>query len=154
MKGDLDHIELISDAIIYSDLSRRDVRALIFYLMYAMDSGDYQDSLEGIVDNFNRGFNLSIPEDSELVSIAQQVIDERNALDALYMPLLANWRFDRLGVATKLILRYAVWEIEHTEMDPRIIINEAVELAKAFAEDDAYRFVNGVLDRFIKQRVA
>ena len=136
----------------YDDLSRRDVRALIFHLLYAVEAFDYEESLQAIVDNFNRGFDLTIPMDSEVVTIAQTIIDMRDALDELYKPLLENWRFERVGIATKLILRFATWELHNTEIDPRIVINEAVELAKCFAETDAYRFVNGILDRMVKAR--
>ena len=51
--------------------------------------------------------------ESEVVSVAQQIIaDERCNLDEQYKPLLSNWRFDRVGVATKLILRFATWELQ------------------------------------------
>lgn len=147
-----DHLgELAAGTIAYNDLSRRDVRSLIFYLLYASEAFDYQESLDAIVDNFNRGFDIDIPVDSEVVKVAQSVIDERDALDDQYKPLLSNWRFDRVGVSTKLILRFATWELLHTDTDSRIVINEAVELAKRFAEKDAYKFVNGILDRLIKE---
>ena len=143
--------ESATDVIAYNDLSRRDVRALIFYLLYAAESFDYQESLESIVDNFNRGFDLDIPIQSEVVSVARQIIDDKEQLDEIYKPLLSNWRFERVGVSTKLILRFATWELQNSEIDPRIIINEAVELAKGFAEKDAYKFVNGILDKLVKQ---
>lgn len=142
--------ESAAETIAYNDLSRRDVRALIFYLLYALESFDYQESIEAIVDNFNRGFDLAIPMDSEVVNVARQISDTRDNLDEKFKPLLANWRFDRIGTATKLILRFATWELENTDTDPRIVINEAVELGKAFAEKDAYKFINGVLDRMVK----
>jgi N utilization substance protein B len=144
--------ESATNAIAYNDLSRRDVRALIFYLLYAAEAFDYQESLLAIVDNFNRGFELDIPHDSEVVRIAQAIIDNRDQLDEIFKPLLANWRFERIGVSTRLILRFATWELQNTDTDSRIIINEAVELAKAFAEKDAYKFVNGVLDRLVKKK--
>ncbi len=145
--------ESATDAVAYNDLSRRDVRALIFYLLYAAEAFDYQESLMAIVDNFNRGFDLDIPHDSEVVRIAQAIIDNRDHLDEIFKPLLANWRFERLGMSTKLILRFATWELENSDTDSRIVLNEAVELAKAFAEKDAYKFVNGVLDRMVKKKV-
>lgn len=137
--------------ISYQDLSRRDVRSLVFHLLYAMDAFDYEEPLQTVVDNFNRGFNLSIPMDGELVAMVRSIIDHADELDDLYKNKLANWRFERIGLCTKLILRYAVWEMQHTKTDPRIIINEAVELAKCFAEQDAYKFINGVLDRVAKE---
>ena len=142
---------LVSGNVAYNDLSRRDVRSLIFYLLYAAEAFDYQESLEAIVDNFNRGFDVAIPLDSEVVKVVHAVINERDALDEQYKPLLSNWRFERVGVSTKLILRFATWELLRTDTDSRIVINEAVELAKRFAEKDAYKFVNGILDRLIKE---
>ena len=143
--------ESATDVIAYNDLSRRDVRALIFYLLYAAESFDYQESLEAIVTNFNSGFELDIPMESEVVAVARQIIADKDALDEEYKPLLSNWRFDRVGVSTKLILRFATWELQTSDTDPRIIINEAVELAKGFAEKDAYKFVNGILDKLVKK---
>jgi len=134
----------------YNDLSRREVRSLIFHLLYAMEAFDYNVSLEAIVEDFNRAYDLDIPGDSEVISIAQTVIDKRDELDTQIRPLLINWRFERIGICTKLILRMALWELLNTDIAPNIIINEAIELAKCFSESDAYKFVNGILDEAVK----
>lgn len=144
--------ELLSDPIIFNDLNRREIRSLIFHLLYAADAFDYQESVEAIIDNFNRGFELDIPPKGELLVTTKSIIELRNSLDEIYKPFLANWRFERLGTCTLLILRYAVWELYNSTMEQRIVINEAVELAKCFAEKDAYKFINGILDRVIKNR--
>lgn len=135
----------------YSDLSRRDVRSLIFHLLYAMESHEYQTSLEAIAEDFNRGYNLAITPESEVFRTAQSIIDQRNELDNIYKPLLINWRFDRIGVCTKLVLRFAIWELLNTDTPTNIILNEAIELAKCFSEKDAYKFVNGILDKVVKK---
>jgi N utilization substance protein B len=134
----------------YDDLSRREVRSLIFHMLYAADSFEYQNSLESIVANFNYGFNLTIPMDCEVVTVASHIIESREVLDQNIKPLLANWRFDRIGCCTKLILRFALWELREKDTPPSIVINEAIELAKCFAEKDAYKFVNGILDEALK----
>jgi transcription antitermination protein NusB len=134
----------------YSTLSQRDKRSLIFHILYAAEGCEYQASIQSLVDNLNRGFELSVPMDSDIVNTAAAVISKQDSLDELYKPLLANWRFDRLGICTKLILRYAVWELYNTDTASTIIINEAIELAKAFAEKDAYKFINGILDEIVK----
>ncbi len=132
--------------ISYDDLSRRDVRSLVFHFLYAADAFNYEESVESIIDSFNRGFDLSVPLDSELANIVKNIIDNRQDLEKTYEPYLANWRSERISVCTKLILLFAIWELKNTETAIQIIINEAVELAKCFAEQDAYRFVNGILD--------
>lgn len=135
----------------YNNLSQRDKRSLIFNLLYAMDSFDYTESLASIVDNFNRGFDLDIPHDSEVIQTVKAIIDTRDLLDETYQLLLTNWRFERIGMSTKLILRFAIWELQNADIDPRIIMNESIELAKCYAEKDAYRFVNGILDKIVKE---
>lgn len=135
----------------FADLSQREKRSVLFNLLYVAESFDYQISLEAMVDDFNRGFSFDIPFDSNVVTTARHIIELRDALDEAYKPLLSNWRFDRLGVCTKLILRYALWELLYTDTLPTIVINEAIELAKCFAEKDAYKFINGVLDKAVKE---
>ena len=134
------------------ELSMRDRRSVILHLLYAMDSFDYQASLESIVDNFSRGFGYTISTDSYIFITSQAVIDSRDALDAEIKPLLANWSFDRISSCTKLILRLALWELIHEDISPNIVINEAVELAKCFAEVDSYKFINGILDNFANKK--
>ncbi len=137
---------------LYKDLSQRDKRSLIFHLLYIMEVFDYDSSIESIVDNLNSGFGLDVPLDAPEVDIAQRVIEQREALDEHYKPLLSNWRIERIGVCTKLILRYALWELLATDTEPKIILNEAIELAKGFAEKDSYKFINGILDQILKQK--
>lgn len=137
---------------LYRDLSARDKRSLVFHLLYIMEVFDYEASMESIVDNLNRGFHMDVPLDAPEVEIARRIIEQRAALDERYIPLLSNWRIERIGVCTKLILRYAIWELVATETDAKIVINEAIELAKAFAEKDAFKFINGILDQIIKQK--
>lgn len=145
-KHPMDH-GAVQSQILSPELSRRDIRSVVFHLLYAADAYDYHESLVTIIENFNHSFGLAIPFDGEIAQMINAILSERNKLDDLYQPLLDNWRLDRISVCTKLILRYAAWELMHTTIDRRIIINEAVELAKCFAEADAYRFINGILDK-------
>jgi len=131
--------------------SRRDFRSLVIQLLYVMESFDYTVSLESVIHNFNRGYEMDIRIDGEVAVMAQSIIDTREALDEMVTPLLANWRLDRLGTCTRLVLRVALWELVNTDTHATIVINEAVELAKAFSEKDAYKFVNGILDEAVKK---
>ncbi len=137
---------------LYATLSRRDIRALLFHLFYALESFDYKVTIKEIIENFNYGFSLDIPLDSEVAQTVQAVIDQKVALDDSFKDLLANWRLDRISISSLLIIRLGVWELTNTTTDTRIVINEAIELAKCFAEDDAYRLINGLLDRFAKDQ--
>lgn len=132
-------------------LTQTEQRSLIFHLLYAVDAYEYDISLDAVVDNFARGFGIIIPHESSVYQRGAAIIAERTELDHLLIPLIENWRFERLGVPTKLILRQSLWEFLHTKTDHAVIINEAVELAKCFAEKDAFKFVNGILDQYAKR---
>ena len=62
-------------------------------------------------------------------------------------PHAHNWRLERMAVIDRLVLRLAVCELlTHPETPPKVVINEALELARTFSGDEAVAFVNGVLD--------
>jgi transcription antitermination protein NusB len=68
-------------------------------------------------------------------------------LDPLIGRAAENWRIERMNVLDRLILRLAVYEFLHEPGTPgKVIINEALELARTFSTDDSVRFINGVLD--------
>ena len=60
---------------------------------------------------------------------------------------LKDWSFERLGVLEQAILLMACSELDHQTAAAAIIIDEAVRLAKDYCDDEAYRLINGVLDR-------
>lgn len=131
-------------------LSQRDKRSLIFHILYALDAFEYDTSVDAVLDMFNRGYDLDIPLDGEIARIVVGIVEQRDAFDQRVIPVLHNWNFNRVSVSTKLILRIALWEFDNANTTPSIVINEAIELAKCFAEDDAYKFINGILDEIVK----
>ena len=68
-------------------------------------------------------------------------------IDPMIAEAAQNWRLERMNVLDRLILRMAVYEFLHeTDTPAKVIINEALELARTFSADDSVRFINGVLD--------
>jgi len=68
-------------------------------------------------------------------------------LDALIAAHSANWRVKRLAVIDRIILRLGAWELQHQPDTPdAVVLDEAIELARAFGTDESPKFVNGVLD--------
>jgi N utilization substance protein B len=85
-------------------------------------------------------------------SLARGAADGAAEADPIIASTADNWRLDRMAVVDRLILRLAVHEFLRTpETPPKVVINEAVELARTFSTDDAPRFVNGVLDGIRKK---
>lgn len=141
-----------STSVEHNAHTRQQVRSLIFHLLYAMEGFDYQAKLESIIENMNSGFDQHIEPDGEIAKNTAAIIERRNELDAVIQKFLQNWRLERIGICTRLILRLGAWEILATDLPASIVINEAVELAKCFAEKDAYKFVNGILDQIEEER--
>jgi N utilization substance protein B len=127
--------------------SRRKFRSLLFHILYAVDAFDYETTAEEIAQKLNNEYETDIPLDGDIVKTVNDIASKRQELDKTLIPFLENWRFERIGKCTLLVLRYAIWEILYTETSHSIIINEAIELAKCFSEKDAYKFVNGILDK-------
>lgn len=68
-------------------------------------------------------------------------------IDAILAAHAQNWRVERMAVIDRLVLRLAVYELLAESATPaRVIINEAIELVRAFSGDEAVGFVNGILD--------
>jgi len=130
--------------------SRREERQLALSILYAFDRFESSVPAEDVVHNFEKSFDLKIPKKSFTYALVRGVTEHTEPLDEQLKPYLKNWRLERLGCCTHLILRLALWELTQPDPIPSIIINEAVELAKTYAEKDAYRFVNGILDEIAK----
>ncbi|AYX89920.1 transcription antitermination factor NusB [Staphylococcus cohnii] len=73
------------------------------------------------------------------------VKDHESVLDNKIAPHLKDWTIDRLLKSDRIILRMSTFELLNSETPQKVIINEAVELAKQFSDDDHYKFINGVL---------
>lgn len=70
----------------------------------------------------------------------------RTELDALLVSRADNWSLRRMAVTDRNVLRLAAYEILYTDTPGRVVINEAVELAKRYGSKPSAQFVNGILD--------
>ncbi len=73
-------------------------------------------------------------------------------LDAVLQPVAPDWPIDQIARMDRVVLRIGVYELLHgTDVPPKVVINEAVELAKAFGGDNSSKFINGVLGTVLRQ---
>ena len=81
------------------------------------------------------------------MSLADGVAATVADLDPIIAKAAEHWRIERMNVMDRLILRLAVYEYLHQpDTHAKVIINEALELARSFSGDEAVRFINGILD--------
>jgi len=75
---------------------------------------------------------------------------DAEVLDGMISKHCDNWRLERLSAIDRAILRLAFHELGGGETPPKVVLNEAVDLAKKYSSEQAGSFVNGVLDSFHK----
>jgi N utilization substance protein B len=84
--------------------------------------------------------------------LVRGTLERVTEIDALLTAHAQNWRVERMAVIDRLILRLAVYEfLAEANTPPRVVINEALELARSYSGEEAVAFVNGVLDAVRKE---
>mgnify|MGYP001557994177 CR=1 FL=1 len=82
------------------------------------------------------------------------VLDKKKELDALIGKYAANWKVSRMPIVDRNILRAGAYELLWMDDVPaKVTVNEAIELAKSFGDDDASKFVNGILDQILNKEL-
>ncbi len=81
-----------------------------------------------------------------------KTIEKKDDLDRIIDPLLENWDPARVSLVDRNILRFALAEVLYfPDVPARVIIDEAIEVAHRFSSEEAGRFVNGLVDKFVKE---
>src|SRR3972149_696923 len=96
-------------------------------------------------------FAESFTKQKSLNDVAKKVKSKLSQIDSLISASATEWPIDKLNKIDLAILRLAVYELENTDTPPKVLIDEAVELAKEFGADSSSSFVNGVLGTIYKK---
>jgi N utilization substance protein B len=83
-------------------------------------------------------------------SLLEGAVAEVEQCDALIEKHAKNWRPERMAAIDRTILRLAIYELLHTDTPPKVVLDEAIALAKKFSSEEAPKFINGVLDAILK----
>lgn len=90
-------------------------------------------------------FAESFTHQKKLNDLAQEILTKKDEIDALIQTAAPTWPIDKLNKVDLAILRLAVYELKNDKTPPKVVIDEAVELAKEFGGEASPSFVNGVL---------
>jgi N utilization substance protein B len=129
---------------------RRRAREAALQMLYQAEVGRL--AMSDVVQTHGvLGGTDAIDLDAEARMYAEQLAtgtsQARDMLDSLIADAARNWRVERLAIVERLVLRLGVHELlTHPETPPRVVIDEAIELARAYSGDEAAKFVNGVMD--------
>ena len=86
------------------------------------------------------------------MSAARSAWEQWDWINATLERIAPQWPPRRMPAVDRAILRLGTWELTNTPTPPKVVIDEAIELAKEFSTSDSPRFVNGVLDKVLKER--
>lgn len=129
--------------------SRRQARQLALQQLFQWEFDQSQDS--PIEDSGSR--RPTSPETRDFANkIVQGVVTHHRELDQLINRYAVEWTIDRMPVVDRNILRWAIYELLWIpDIPAKVTVNEAIELAKRFADDEARRFINGLLDHLLRE---
>jgi len=106
-----------------------------------------QEGFDDVAENFE------LPEAARAFAkeLVCGVAERRAALDGAIGGVARNWRVERMAVVDRNILRLGCYELSATDTPTAVVLDEAVKMARRFADDASPRFVNGVLDALARE---
>ncbi len=125
--------------------AKQKARRLLIQALYSWELGG--TDIESIEVNFNIENDMSKVDAELFKNLLYGIPKNLSEIDNTYQPHLDR-EHEQLDPVSRAILRLAIYELLHSvEVPYKVVINEGVNLAKTFGPTDAYKFINGVLDR-------
>jgi N utilization substance protein B len=130
--------------------TRRRAREIALQVLYEEDINPLREL--SVADAFVASRML---QNKPLIAFAQQVLvgvrSHKDEIDSILSRHAANWSIKRMTTIDRNILRMATFEMVYAEVPGRVAINEAIELAKRYGNKNSGQFVNGILDRVLRE---
>lgn len=129
---------------------RRKAREIVLQALYELEFSDAgpREVLAQQLERRASGGDVA----AHAEALFLKTVGNLDALDRIIAAAVENWDIKRVALIDKNILRFALAEILYFEDVPsKVIVNEAIEVAHRFSSEDAGRFINGLLDRFIRE---
>ncbi len=130
--------------------TRHHARMAVVSLLYAYDLGN--QSIADYTDEILEDKKIRNKQKEFALDLFRGVMDKLEPVDEAIVKHLKDWDFERLGSVERATLRLGAYEIMNTELDSAVVINEAIEVSKAFGTEQSPKFINGVLDAIAKDK--
>ena len=127
-------------------MNRTEIREKAFKLIYSLEIQKY-NSLQEQIDLYFESENIVDLEAKEYIQDAVLGIEDnkKEIVELIEKNLKSEWKIERISKIDLAILKLAIYEIKYKDIPFKVVINEAVELAKKYGEDTSKNFVNGIL---------
>jgi len=117
------------------------------------EADDSQMDIEQILERNIARYKEMLSDTEFIRQLVNGVLKQAAKLDAKLQPVAPEWPIDQIARMDRIVLRIGLYELENeADVPPKVVINEAVELAKAFGGDNSSKFINGVLGTLLRQR--
>ena len=127
----------------------------LYEVDFRRELGDKNLKLDDVLDRNMRRYSELLEDKSFTENLVRGVAKAEEELDIKLQPLAPEWPIAQIARMDRTILRIGLYELTATnDVPPKVVINEAVELAKAFGGENSSKFVNGVLGTALKQKDA
>lgn len=128
-------------------------RTIALQTLFAWDfNGNKDGDIEHlIVDNFSN-FAPNFDDGGFVRDLVFGVKDKMETIDPYIVKYATEWPLDQITAVDRNILRLGIYELLYTATPPRVVINEAIEVAKSFGGDASGKFVNGVLGALYSEK--
>lgn len=131
-------------------MKRSEIRERIFQLIFRVEFNSEEELREQLEWYFEDFPTIREEDKIYMTHKIDTILGSLEEIDEIILSICKGWRLERLGKTELAILRLAVYEIKKDEDIPTgVAINEAVELAKKYCNENAPRFVNGVLAKLV-----
>ncbi len=140
-----------SEKVVGRPAERRRARRTALQVLYEVDCTDHRPGVT--LDYRQAEEKYAVETLAFLYWLVSGVIRYRADLDALIGRYAPDWPVGKLAIVDRNVLRLSIFELSSPDADapPKVVINEAVELAKTFGSDSSPRFVNGVLGTALRE---
>lgn len=120
---------------------------------FRQEAGDETfNVVEVLARNMSR-YRETIDDVTFIERLVHGVFERQAELDNTLQPLAPEWPISQIARMDRVVLRIGAFELLYaTDVPPKVVINEAVELAKAFGGDNSSKFINGVLGSLLRQK--
>ena len=134
-------------------MNRSEIREQAFKLMYSLEI-QKNENLEEQVELYLESNEILDQNAIEYIKDAVFGIEENKEeiIKKIEKNLKEDWKIERISKIDLVILKLAIYEIKYKELPYKVVINEAVELAKKYGEDNSKNFVNGILASIVKEK--
>ena len=120
---------------------------------FRRECDDKSFDLTSVLDRNIARYEAMVDDREFIERLVRGVDEKREELDTLLQPIAPEWPIDQIARMDRIVLRIGTYELLHgTDVPPKVVINEAVELAKGFGGDNSSKFINGVLGTVLRQK--